>query len=55
MKMPVTMGLTVEALESVLGYRIVQLENARVACGNQVYIDLVIDANKEELENEQVH
>ena len=54
MKMPVTMGLTIEAIEQVLGFRIDKVVNAR-ANGNSVYIDLVINAEKEELTDERVH
>ena len=55
MKMPATVGLTIEALETVIGLNIDKLVSARIASGNQVYIELVIDAEKEEFENEQVH
>jgi len=53
-KMPVTMGLTIEAIEQVLGFRIDKVVNARTS-GNSVYIDLVINAEKEELTDERVH
>lgn len=56
MKANVTMGLTKEALEQVLDYHIDKVLDAKVVGGSSVYIDIVIDAPREEIEpNERFH
>jgi hypothetical protein len=53
MKLPATMGLTLEALESVVGFKIDRLVDARVSEHGAVYIDLIINAEREELKKDE--
>lgn len=52
MKANVTMGLTKEAIEQILGFPVDKVLEAKTVAGS-VFMDLVIDAPREEIEPDE--
>ena len=54
MKMPLTVGITKELLEQIIGVRIDKI-SAASASGSTIHIELVADVTKEELTDESIN